>query len=532
MAGNAADSALAEDQAEVLAFLAQPSSYGATPGAVPSRIDTHGAVVFLVGDRAYKLKRAVRYSFMDFSTSARRRQMCCAELRLIRRTAPDIYLGVAAIERGPTGLRLSPVGEAEALPPDALDWVVAMRRFDAARLLDALAERDALPADLPERLATTLAAFHAAAEPRPDKGGAAALAEAVGLDVAQMQLRGDLLDRALTEELATAMPAHAAAVAILADARRRCGAIRHCHGDLHLGNIFLDPDDNPVPFDAIEFNERISCIDTLYDLAFLLMDLDCRGLRRQANRLLNHYLWRSRDTDADNLAALKLLPIYLARRGAIRAHVGAANLAHLTGDAAERERTKALAYQGYAVRTLQPPRPQLVAIGGLSGSGKTSLAMALAPNLGAIPGAVVLRTDVIRKRLAGVALQDKMPAGWYTPENSAATYRELNELARVALAAGHSVIADAVFAREEERAAIEGVATGMGLPFTGIWLDAPAEVLKSRVASRRGDASDATPQVVERQAGYDLGPIGWHRIAAQPNAAAVVRAAQMVLSNV
>jgi aminoglycoside phosphotransferase family enzyme/predicted kinase len=482
--------------------------------------------VFLVGDRAYKLKRAVRFSFIDFSTSARRREMCCAELRINRRTAPDIYLGVAAIERGPQGLQLSPLREAEALPQTALDWVVVMRRFDGQRLLSALAT---LPPDLPQRLAAAVTAFHAAAERTPDKGGAAALAEAVAMDVAQMQQRGDLLDRALTAELAQAMPAEAAAVGAIADARRDVGAVRRCHGDLHTGNIFLDAADNPVPFDAIEFNDKISCIDILYDLAFLLMDLDFRGLRAEANRLLNQYLWLSRDGDADTLAGLRLLPIYLARRGAIRAHVGAANLAHLHGQAAQHERDQAIAYQRYALQVLKPLPARLIAIGGLSGTGKTTMALALAPKIGATPGAVVLRTDVIRKRLAGVAQDQRMPPGWYTAENSAATYRRLAELARIALQAGRSVVADAVFAAAWERDAIAAVAREVGVRFAGLWLEAPGDTLKQRGTQRRGDASDATAQVVERQLGYDLQTVAWPRLSTAGSLAQILPQARRQL---
>lgn len=521
--------AVAEDQAEAIAFLGRPQAYGLTGDAEVTRIDTHGAVVFLVGDRAYKLKRAVKFPFMDFSTVARRRAMCCAEVEINRRTAPHIYLGVAPLLRQDGGLRLGAVVEPGDLPAEAVDWVVAMRRFDTGRLLDAVAARGELDMALAERLADVVAAFHRDAERMADRGGAAALMEAVALDVEQMAARGDLLDTAVSGRLAVLMPQAAAAMAAAADRRREIGAVRRCHGDLHLGNIFLDGDRpgerRPVPFDAIEFNERLSCIDTLYDLSFLLMDMDFRGLRDQANRVLNRYLWLCDGADRDNLAALALLPIYLARRGAIRAHVGAANVAHLTGAARERERDKARGYQRYALAALQPQLARLIAIGGLSGTGKTSLALALAPRIGALPGAVVMRSDVLRKRLAGVPLEQRMPAGWYTPQNAAAIYRALAEQVSVALRAGHSVVADAVFARAEERAAIAEAAREAGVPFDGLWLQAPAEALKSRVAERQGDASDATPQVVERQLAYDVRDVDWPILSTDRSPQAVAQAA-------
>jgi aminoglycoside phosphotransferase family enzyme/predicted kinase len=522
-----ADNAAVEDQSETIEFLSTPAAYGLPAATVVERIDTHGAAVFLVGERVYKLKRAVKVPFMDFSTVQRRRAMCCAELSVNRRTAPALYLGVAALQRQHAGLRLSPPCEADALPEDAVDYVVVMRRFDGGKLLDEVAARGELTEGLADRLAAAVATFHRDAE-RLDRGGAAALAEAVALDVQQMQARADLLDVAATAQLAQAMPRAAAAAAGLAERRREIGAVRRCHGDLHLGNIFLDGD-TPVPFDAIEFNERISCIDTLYDLAFLVMDLDFRGLRPQANRVLNRYLWLAADADRHNLAALGLLPIYLARRGAIRAHVGAANLTHLQGEQAKQERRKALAYQAYAMKALQPVAPRLIAIGGLSGTGKTTLAMALAPEVGAIPGAVVLRSDVIRKRLAGVPLEQAMPPGWYTRENSAATYRELTELARIALQAGHSVVADAVFAAKEERDAIEAVARDLRTAFQGLWLEARGPAMKQRVAARRADASDATPQVVERQLGYDLQHIAWPRVRTDRPLPEVVQAARQLI---
>lgn len=501
-------SAIVEDQAEVITFLGRPQTYGLAPGLRIERIETHGAVVFMAGARVFKLKRAVKFPFMDFSTVARRRAMCCAEVDINRRTAPDLYLGVAALQRQDGELRLGPVCEPSALPADAVDWLVVMRRFDGDLLLNAVAARGELTVDLAERLADAVALFHRRAEKMPDRGGAVALAESVSLDVEQMAARGDLLDRDIGAELAALMPRAAAAMAATADRRRAVGAVRRCHGDLHLGNIFLDSA-RPVPFDAIEFNERLSCIDTLYDLAFLLMDMDFRGLREQANRVLNRYLWQCDGPDRDNLAALALLPIYLARRGAIRAHVGAANVAHLSGEAAGQECDRARAYQRYALDALQVRPPRLVAIGGFSGTGKTSLALALAPRIGASPGAVVLRSDVLRKRLAGIALDRAMPGGSYTAENAAMVYRELVAQAGVALQAGHCVVADAVFARPEERAAIAQAARQVGARFDGLWLQAPADELKARVAGRRGDASDATPQVVERQLAYDIQTVEW-----------------------
>ncbi len=518
-----------DDQSEVIAFLSQPVAYGLPADARVERIDTHAAAVFLVGDRVYKLKRAVKFPFLDFSTRDRRCRFCADEARLNRRTAPDLYLGVAPVFRHKDGFRLGAVVADGEVPADAEDWVVVMRRFDQSQLLAEIAARGELTDDMVAELARSVARFHAAAPPQPGHGGGEVLVHTVEMDVEQMQARGTLLDPALTAELAGLMPQEARRQAAMADHRRAIGAVRRCHGDLHLKNIYLGRN-GPQPFDCIEFNDRLSCIDVLYDLAFLLMDLDFGGRRDLANLALNTWLWHAAEKDEEALAALALLRIYLARRAAIRAHVDAAGIPHLKDPAAAaRLRDLARRYQAYARALFAPAPPRLVAVGGLSGTGKTTLALALAPSLLPTPGAVVLRSDVLRKRMAGVALDQPMPPGSYTVENSAAVYAELNRLAAIALAAGRSVVLDAVQARPQEREAAEAVARKAGVPFAGLWLDAPAAMLRQRVAGRRGDASDATVAVVDRQAGYDIGPLRWRRLDAGQDLATLTAQAEAAI---
>lgn len=477
-----------EDQSEVIALLEKRL-------APAKRIDTHGAVVFLSGERAYKLKRAVKFPYMDFSTAERRRAMCEAEVEINRRLAPEIYLGVEPVrtERGST------------------DWVVVMRRFDEEGLLDRMAERGALTPEMMSALGARIARYHDGLAPirdgfgRPDD-----YRHSVAADIRQMREQGERLDSAASDILAEKMPAALEPFLDLVARRVAAGAIRRCHGDLHLRNIVLIPNSpagQPVPFDAIEFSERIANIDVLYDLSFTLMDLCERTLRPLANRLLNEWLWRIAELpDAPHEEALALLPMFLSRRAAIRAFVDAQMAAVGGGDT-----TRARDYQRVALGFLDPAPPQLRAIGGLSGSGKTTRALQLAPAIGRDPGAVVVRSDVERKRLAGVALEERMPAGSYTPDASARVYAVMLMRAGQALRAGHSVVLDAVFARPEERRAAEDLARKVGVPFEGVWLDVPKDVAQARVAARKGDASDATPAVVERQFGYDLGEIGWRR---------------------
>jgi len=328
----------------------------------------------------------------------------------------------------------------------------------------------------------------------------------VAADVRQMIEKGEALDPAVSASLAEAMPRSLEPFVDLVARRVAAGAVRRGHGDLHLRNI-VAIDGAPVPFDAIEFSDKIANIDMLYDLAFTLMDLEHRGLRPLANRLLNEWLWRARDLPgASHDEALALLPMFLARRAAIRAYVDASIAAVGNGDT-----SMARGYQRSALAFLQSAPPRLLAVGGLSGSGKTTHALAIAPRIGRVPGAVVVRSDVERKRLAGVALQERMPAGSYTPEASAKVYAAMLERAERVLRAGHSVVLDAVFAQPGERHTAEALAAKVAVPFEGVWLDVPKDVAQARVAARTGDASDATPAVVERQFGYELGEIGWKK---------------------
>lgn len=486
-----------EDQSETIAFLDAELK-------PERRIDTHGAIVFLCRERAYKLKRAVKFPYMDFSTESRRAAMCAAEIDVNRRSAPEIYLGIAPVIRRDGKLALGEVGEASG---HAVDWLVVMRRFDEEGLLDRMAARGALTPELMAALGARVARFHdglpaiASGFCSPDD-----YRHSVAADVRQMREAGGRLDPPTSEALAEAMPRSLEPFVDLVARRVAAGAIRRCHGDLHLRNI-VTLNGQPVPFDAIEFSDKIANIDVLYDLAFALMDLARQGLAALANRLLNEWLWRVGEVEgASHEEALALLPMFLARRAAIRAYVDSAVTAVSGADNAP-----ARAYQKAALAFLQTAPPRLVAIGGLSGSGKTTLALKLAPEIGRTPGAVVVRTDVERKRQAGIALEERMPAGSYSPEASARTYAACLARAERVLRAGHSVVLDAVFARPEERAAAEALARKVGVPFRGIWLDVPKDVAQQRVTDRKGDASDATAIVVERQFAYDLGHIDWER---------------------
>ena len=302
------------------------------------------------------------------------------------------------------------------------------------------------------------------------------------------------------------------------------GWVRRCHGDLHLGNIVLWRG-VPTPFDALEFDDAIATVDVLDDLAFLLMDIWRLGLEKAANVLLNLYL--AGDARLDALAGLRALPLFLCTRALIRARVAAMKASHFSrirsaaGDPASREAgaavSEARAYFALARRFLVPRRPRLVAIGGLSGSGKSSVARELSFRLGAPPGAVLLQSDVERKAMFGLPPTAQAPQCAYEPRTSEAVYRLLRKKASTALEAGCAVIVDAVHLLPAQRDAIEATARELGVPFTGIWLEASPQILRQRVAGRAaartqaGETvySDAGLEILEKQLQSGTGAVRW-----------------------
>ncbi len=497
---------------DVEAFLGSPSAYGLSDNSSVERIETHISVVFLAGSFAYKLKKRLDLAYLNFTTLDARRLACEQELTLNRRTAPTLYLEVVPVALTSDGLTLGHVSGGEVV-----DWVVKMARFDQSDLLSRMADRGALTVPLVETLARKLVQFHRQAEISLSAGGRTRFTEILESNQKNFEpFLGRAYPPDLINRLAASYVAELESVAGLIDERRAAGWVRHCHGDLHLNNIVC-LEGEPVPFDCIEFNDQFARIDILYDLAFLLMDLVFRAKQHHlfsshANAALNAYLQKqSPDELPETLKGMTALPFFMSLRAGVRSHVTARMTSKTSSDAASLS-ALACAYAELANELLQPTEAKLYAIGGLSGTGKTTIAKALAPELGGTVGAVHLRTDIIRKRLAGVADTDRLPSSAYSQAASDQVYAEMARLAGCALDAGQVVVCDAVFAKRAERTQIADIAKTRAVPFFGIWLTSPTGVLESRVGKRSeagNDASDADVRILRQQLTYDLGDLDW-----------------------
>ncbi len=494
-----------DSQDRVIEFLSSPNTYADIKGAAGSEVErreTHISIVFLVGQCAFKMKRAISYPYLDFSTLERRRDLCEREVVINSRTAPDVYRRTVPVTCDQNGeLALDGHGH-------PVEWLVAMHRFDDATLWDKLAQAGSLERRDFEVLADLVARFHSYAQVCDGQSSVAVLGEII--DGAQQSMAchvGELFDvNAVGTLFAHMRRAYEGAKPVLAS-RAEDGCVRVCHGDLHLGNIFMG-DDGPVLFDAIEFNDAFSHIDILYDLAFLLMDVDYRVGKRRATALMNRYLDHTGDVTGPTV-----LPLFMALRAAIRAHVSAsAAQQHADPATADELRHHAGRYLERAAAYFQPVVPGLIAVGGLSGSGKSRMARVVAGAMGGAPGTRVVRSDTVRKRLANVSFDDRLSEDSYTPAASERTYSACMAEARCVLEAGFPVVLDAVFAKPEERCAAEALAVDMGVPFHGLWLEAPVHIMRERVEKRRHNASDATAGVIAVQSGYDLGDIQWMRV--------------------
>jgi aminoglycoside phosphotransferase family enzyme/predicted kinase len=458
-------------------------------------IETHISSVLLAGDAAYKLKKPVDLGFLDFSTLAARKRYCGLELELNRRTAPQLYLEVVPITGTAAAPRLGGAGT-------PIDYAVKMRRFDTEECFDRLLERGALEAPLVDGLADRVAAFHAAidvASADDPFGTPQTILADAGDNFAHIERLGaPASSRAALERLRRWTDDEGAALHETFLQRKRDGFVRECHGDLHLGNVAC-VDGAPVLFDCIEFNEEFRWIDVMSEIAFTVMDFVDRGAPSLGWRFLNRTLESSGD-----YAGVAVLRFYLVYRAMVRAKVALIRASQTGTDtrAASAARTDFARHVADAA-AFATPRPRvLILTGGLSGSGKTTIAQSLLEAL----GAVRLRSDVERKRLHGLdpaaRSSSALGSGLYTPRATRATYARLAELARALLPSGFPVIADATFLHAADRLPFLRIARESNARCTLLWCDAPIEVLRSRVAAREAagrDASEATLDVLTHQ---------------------------------
>ena len=484
----------------IVALMLDAATHGGHP---VTHKETPLSHIFLVGDVAYKLKKPIRFDFVDYSTLDQRQYYCELELTLNQRFAPELYLGLLPIQQTAGGLVLGDAGG------ETVEYVIKMKRFDEAELFSNLLAANLLESrqlssltDSLVQATTELPAEPAAWQPElVQQLAASAVAGLAGFpEIIPPEVAASLETRVMTE---------AAKLADLMAIRQR-QHVQRGHGDLHLGNICWF-EGRALMFDALEFSAELATTDILAELAFITMDLAAHEREDLATLVLNRYLKRS-----DDFAGLPLLSFYEAYRAIIRARVCC--LQQLDTTALERRRltAEALRYAIFAQRRLAPaPNAPLriIAIGGLSGSGKSTLGRALAESI----GAVHVRSDAVRKHLLGIPVYERCPPEGYSEEHSLKTYAGLLERAEAVLATGRPVVLDAVYHREEQREEVAAFAHAKGVPFTGLWCSVPHDVARQRIGTRRGDISDAgmTPESIEwfeKMLITDMGRISWHRL--------------------
>jgi len=469
---------------------------GAHPRSEVTLIETHISSVLLAGDAAYKLKKPVNLGFLDFTTLAARKRYCELELALNRRTAPQLYLEVSPVTGSPAAPAFGGAGQ-------VLDYAVKMRRFDTESSFDRLLARGALDAALVDAFADRVAAFHAAIDVAPPASPFGTpetiLADALDNFAHIERLGAPATSADALERLRRWSAAEGDALRATFAQRKAQGFVRECHGDLHLGNV-ARIDGAPMPFDCIEFNEDFRWIDVMSELAFTVMDFVDRGAAGLGWRFVNRVLESSGD-----YPGVAVLRFYLVYRAMVRAKVALIRARQL--DPSDARVTAAalgdVAHHLADAAGFAAPRPRaLVLTGGVSASGKTTLAQSLLEAL----GAVRLRSDVERKRLHGLDAAARsgsaLGTGLYTPQATRATYARLAELARALLPSGFPVIVDATFLHATDRSAFMRLARAADARCTLLWCDAPIDVLRERINTRAaagGDASEATFEVLTQQ---------------------------------
>jgi aminoglycoside phosphotransferase family enzyme/predicted kinase len=472
------------DTAKLIEQLKNPDFYPHPVKRPVVVLQTHASIVLLTGEFAYKLKKPVNYGFLDFSTLEKRHACIDRELCLNQPIAPDIYREVLPITESRGHLSLNGDGE-------VIDYLLKMNQFPQDCLLSRVFNRGELTESDIEKLGKKIALFHQIAkrdEYITKFGDWNIIKQAFDENYQQTEKYiGIVQTQQQFEETRSYTENFFAHHGDWLRERQEQGMIRECHGDLHLNNLCLWHGEIQL-FDRVEFNESFRFVDVMYDVAFTVMDLAARGRQDFGNGFLNTYLERTADWEG-----LKVLPLYLTRQAYVRAKV---NSFLLAGDTfSETIAETARKYYHLAWEYTRPRSGRLIVMSGLSGSGKSTVAKVIAQNLNGIR----LRSDAVRKHLAGLELEQKGTPELYTAAMSRQTFDRLSELAKILLPLGYTVILDARYDRFAGREPLFNLARTLGVPFHLVHCQAPLNVLIERLERRTGDISDATPDILRAQ---------------------------------
>lgn len=491
-----------DSQADIIAALSDPKTYSGRVSSVEVR-QSHIAILFLAGNKVYKLKRAVLYPDADFSTQEKRRLACVQEMKRSAVYAPDLIEGIKAVRRLKNG-RIVIGGKSGK----EIDTVLVMKRIPDTDLLNKLLPSDSFDRFEAMDLAEKLAELHGRAKVFKSKWGVDVVRKLILENESILScFCPDIFEKERVNALTRSSLDSLNKQAKLIRFRQKTGHVRKCHGDLLLSNIAYT-NKSFLFFSPIEYNESLSCVDTLYDLAVVLMDLESKGLRRLTNILFNHYMAYMND-----VGGFPLLPLYQSLRAASRAAVCAKKSTLLKGKERRAVIKEARHYFDLAQHFVSGCCPILIACGGLSGSGKSRVARELGGLLDPAPGAVILRDDIVKKQIVGLAPHQTLDKYYDTPAFEEVVYDVLRQQARMGLSVGSCVIVDALFYDENERKAIEALAVEEGVPFVGFWMDAPITVRAERVQTRKRNPSDVKQaEELNLQLQFKIGPIKWHKI--------------------
>ncbi len=465
----------------------QSSSPDSTSANTVQLIQTHISYVLLTGEFAYKIKKPLNFGFLNYSTLEARQHFCEEELRLNQRGAAQIYLEVLPITQSAEGYQLGGAGE-------AVEYAVKMQQFPQDTLLTNLFEQGKLTPELLQQLAKTIAEFHAktaSSDYIRSFGEVSQIRQAFDENFEQtVQYIGGPQTQQQFDETQAYCNQFFASQTALFEQRVAADRIRECHGDLHLRNIAYWHE-TLLLFDCIEFNESFRFVDVMFDVAYIVMDLEARQRPDLSSLFLNAYAEQTGDWEG-----LQVLPIYVNRQTYVRAKVTSFLLSDPGVPAAEKQQAQETAalYYRLAWQFSQPRQGKLMVMSGLSGSGKSTTARQIAAQ-----GAIQIRSDAVRKHLGGIPLEQRGGADLYTPEMTEKTYARLLELGLALAAQGYAVVLDAKYDRVALRQQVIEQAASQQMPLQIIHCDAPLEVLKQRLDQRQGDIADATADLLAKQ---------------------------------